>query len=226
MTRLRKSLIKRPSAAMVVAFLAVLIALGAPGYAAQSVRSVFFAAQAGNAKKVDGLRASKRPHPNQLLALNSHAKFPASVGLAGPRGLQGLPGPQGDRGNAGAPGSALAYSVILFKPPDEGGPPVWRIDDSLSKRLDNDVNLGAAGHPVAGVFCFHDLPFTVANVSATPGAFGSSGPFLVQVDAPHPGHSVNPNCPPTTGAAVYVTDPTGTLEDPKDTSDTIYFTFN
>lgn len=227
---------------MVVALVALLIALGAPGYAAQSVGSVLFAAKAGNANKVDGLKASKKPHRNQLLALDSHGKFPASVGLTGPRGpqgpqgiqgtqgvqgIQGAQGLQGIKGNAGDPGSALAYSVILNAPPDEGGAPHWRLNDTLSKKLDDDVNLGDSGHPAPGVFCFHDLPFTVTNIVATAGRFGVHGPFSVQVDAPRPGHSFDASCPAKTGAAVYVSDPaTNQLEDPPDTSDVIYFTLN
>jgi Collagen triple helix repeat (20 copies) len=224
---------------MVVAVIAVLIALGAPSYAAQVVRSVFFAKHAGNAEKVDGLRASRTPRPNTLLALDAHGRFPASVGLAGPTGQtgpQGAMGPQGAQGPAGpagpqggtgfpgAPGSALAYSTILYKPPDEGGSPVWRIDDSLSKHLDNDVNFR---HPSAGVFCLRGLGYTVNNLVATPGPFGPNGPFWVQVDTAHAG--VPPGCSayPDTAAAIYVTDPTTkSLADPPDITDTIYFELN
>src|SRR5947209_5160363 len=146
MGRLPRSKVGRPSAAMLVAVIAVVISLTAPGYAAQLVRTVFFAKKAGNAVKVDGLRASKTPRPNTLLALDSQGELPSSVGAVGPRGLQGVQGPQGarglqglqgDRGNVGAPGSALAYSMILFEPPDSGGPAQWRIDDNFSKQLDN-----------------------------------------------------------------------------------------
>jgi hypothetical protein len=239
MGAIRRALVRRPSPALVIAMLALLIALGAPGYAAQSLQSVLFAKRAGNANKVDGFSASKKPRKNTLLALDSHGKLPASVGAVGPRGAQGaqgLQGPQGlqgiqgiqgnpgPRGQVGAPGSALAYSTILYEPPDEGGPPEWRIDDELSKQLDNDVNFS---HPAAGVFCMYNLGLTVANVVATPGRFGAAGPFDVQADAPRDGHSFNASCPAHTAAAIYTSDPaTGALEDPPDTSDTIYFTIN
>jgi hypothetical protein len=234
-------LVRRPSAAIVIATVALLVALGAPGYAAQSLQSVLFAKKAGNANKVNGIKASRTPHKNQLLALDAHGKFPASVGAVGatgpqgiqgargPQGIQGIQGTPGGRGNNGAPGSALAYSVILFEQPDEGGQAVWRIDDVLSKKLDNDVNLGESGHPDKhpGIFCFHDLTYTVSNLVATPGRFGQHGPFAVQVDMPYKGHAVNPSCPANTAAAIYVSDPaTNTLEDPPDDSDTIFFEFN
>jgi hypothetical protein len=251
---------------MVVAVMALLIALGAPGFAAQAVRSVFFAARAGNAEKVDGLRASSRPRPNTLLALNAHGKFPSSVGLVGPRGPQGAsgsrgptgpqgvqgsqgvqgqqgspgadgaqgpPGPQGAQGlqgspgTPGAPGSALAYSAIVYEKPDSGGNPVWRIDDRLSKKLDNDINFGDSGYiPGSGVFCFHQLGFTVSSVVATPGPFAGGTPFLVQAAVPTALQPSVQGCPSGTGAAIYVTDTTGKPIDPPDTSDTIYFEFN
>jgi hypothetical protein len=120
----------------------------------------------------------------------------------------------------------LAYSTIVFEPPDEGGPAVWRIDDALSKKLDNDVNLGGAvGHTQPGVFCFHDLAFTVSNVVASPGPFVGT-PFLVQARAARPGQTIGAPCPQNTTVAIYVTNITGTLEDPPDTSDTIYFALN
>jgi hypothetical protein len=217
---------------MVVAVVAVLIALGAPGYAAQSLRSVLFAARAGNANKVDGFRASKRPRPNTLLILNAHGKFPASVsavGPAGPRGPQGLQGEQGPqgiqgaRGNAGTPGSAVAYSVIRWTQPDGGGPDQWLIDDDFSKRLDGTANFSLGSSP--GVYCFHNLGFTVTNVVATPGPLGASGPFLAEGASSVVNPSL-PGCPSGTQAAVYATNMSGSLADPPDHSDTIYFTFN
>jgi hypothetical protein len=55
---------------------------------------------ATNAGAVDGIRASRTPKANQLLALNSSRKFPASVV---PRGAQGPAGPAGPAGSiAGA----------------------------------------------------------------------------------------------------------------------------
>jgi hypothetical protein len=221
---------------MVVAVIALLIALGAPSYAAQIVRSVLFAQRAGNAEKVDGLRASKKPHPNTLLALDAHGRFPASVGLTGPQGQQGVPGQQGpqgpqgpqglqgDRGFPGVPGSALAYSMILKEPSDSdpNGPAVWRIDDVSSKKLDNDVNFTRAA---AGIYCIHDLTFTVTNVVATPGPFGINGPFLVQAQVSPPAGSP---CAAVgnTAVAIYTTDMSGAPTDPPDATDTIYFALN
>jgi hypothetical protein len=118
--RIRRSL----SFANVMACAAVFIALGGSAMAA----GVPFAKQAGNAKKVDGLSASKTPKRGKLLALNSNGKFPLSVlpsslaqaGETGPQGPQGEPGPQGPQGPQGNPGpqgpqGAPGVSQYVFK---------------------------------------------------------------------------------------------------------------
>ena len=218
---------------MVVAVVAVLIALGAPGYAAQSLRSVLFAARAGNANKVDGFRASKRPRPNTLLILNAHGKFPASVsavGPAGPRGPQGLQGEQGPqgipgaRGNAGTPGSAVAYSVIRWTQPDGGGPDQWLIDDDFSKRLDGTANF-SLGELTRRVLLpqpgLHRHQYVVATPRDRSGDWPVPGPGSELGRKP-----VSPGMPVGTRQAVYATNMSGSLADPPDHSDTIYFTFN
>jgi hypothetical protein len=220
---------------MVVALVALLVALRAPSYAAQAIQSVLFANRAGNANKVDGIKASRKPHANQLLALDSHGKFPFSVGAIGPRGPQGLAGltgptgPQGDRGTNGAPGSALAYSMLHYGLNDEGTQTEWRIEDTLSKKLDNDVNF-TKPNGTQGVFCLYNLPFTVGNLVATPGPLGPSGtpyPFNVEVDMARPGHSLDGvnGCPADTGAIIYTTDAAGALHDP-DLSESVFFELN
>jgi hypothetical protein len=101
---------RSPSPALVIATLALFVALGGPGYAAKAVKKVAFAKTAGNAKKVGGIKASRRPQANRLLALDANARFPASVfppgaqGAQGAQGPQGTQGPKGDKGDAGAVG--------------------------------------------------------------------------------------------------------------------------
>jgi len=60
---------------------------------------------ATNAGAVNGVKASKRPLPGQLVPLGKDGKFPASVGIAGPAGLQGPKGDKGEQGPAGAKGA-------------------------------------------------------------------------------------------------------------------------
>jgi len=56
---------------------------------------------ATNAGAVNGVKASKRPLPGQLVPLGKDGKFPASVGIGGPAGLQGPKGDKGEQGPAG-----------------------------------------------------------------------------------------------------------------------------
>jgi hypothetical protein len=53
---------------------------------------------ARNAGKVNGIRASRTPKPNHLLALASNGRFPSSVAPKGEQGERGLAGPQGPAG--------------------------------------------------------------------------------------------------------------------------------
>jgi hypothetical protein len=83
--------------------------------AANAVRVAFYAKNAG---KVNGISASRKRKPGQLIALNKNGKFPASVipdsaigieiegpqGPPGPQGPKGDAGPQGPKGDAGPAG--------------------------------------------------------------------------------------------------------------------------
>jgi hypothetical protein len=81
------------------------------GTARATARSADYARNAG---AVNGIKASRKPKPNKLLALNKKGKFPISVlpgggttiEIEGPQGPPGPAGPKGDRGPAGPPGPA------------------------------------------------------------------------------------------------------------------------
>ena len=97
----------------------VAAAVGALAGSAPSVAGglIDFAQYAGNAYKLNGITASRKPQPNALLALNRLGKYPASVlpeaargdtgarGLAGPAGAAGAAGPAGPSGPQGAAGA-------------------------------------------------------------------------------------------------------------------------
>jgi len=103
MRRLRTG---RTSPALVVAAVALALTVSPLAYgAAKAVGHAFFADNAG---KVDGLRASKKPKPGRLLALNTKGKFPSKVVPAGPLGPAGDKGDKGDPGDQGVPGEAGA----------------------------------------------------------------------------------------------------------------------
>src|SRR3954468_24827991 len=124
MTRL-----SRPSPATVIALIA-LVAATAP-QADAATRAVKRALVADNAKKVGGVKVSKRPKARTLLPLDANGKFPASVvpaGAAGPQGPEGAQGPQGpagadgrtgDRGPSGATSVKTRFSVTLPIPAND-----------------------------------------------------------------------------------------------------------
>jgi hypothetical protein len=213
---------------MLLAAVALFVALGGPASAAKTIKKALFATEAGSARKVDGLSASKRPKPNTLLALNKNGKFPSSVGAIGPRGLQGAQGaqgPQGDRGSLGAAGSAVSYARIFFDPPDGGGAPDWRADDRLSKRIDNTVNFRRVS---AGEYCFHDLPFTVSNAVATLGGkLPATKSFAVTVAFRNATPGLQPADCDVVVYVYNVTSPAApVLDDPIPDDNEIYVTFN
>ncbi|MBA3747086.1 MAG: hypothetical protein H0W96_06275, partial [Solirubrobacterales bacterium] len=77
-------------AAVVMSALALAISLSGvtPAQAVTAVK------RALNANAVNGIKASRKPKANRLLALDSKAKFPTSVlPSGGIRGLRGPPGP-------------------------------------------------------------------------------------------------------------------------------------
>jgi hypothetical protein len=90
---------------MVVALLALVLAVSPiAGAATSAVRRALFA---DNAAKVGGIKASKRPKPNQLLALDRRARFPASVLPFPATGPTGAKGDKGDPGANGLPGAVV-----------------------------------------------------------------------------------------------------------------------
>src|SRR5437764_13308643 len=59
--------------------IALVISLGAPSYAANTVGRALFAKKSANATRVDGIKASRTPKAGLLLALGKDGHFPASV---------------------------------------------------------------------------------------------------------------------------------------------------
>lgn len=104
MHRLRPAL----TYANVVSTLCQFVLLGGSAVAAGVVP---FAKRAGDADKVGGIRASKTPKKNRLLALDATGRFPRAVlpttgaGVAGPAGAPGPSGPAGASGTNGAAGA-------------------------------------------------------------------------------------------------------------------------
>lgn len=98
---------------LAISVMALCVALvGSPGAAVSAVKKVVFADNAGS---VNGLKASKKPRPGRLVALNENKKFPSSVlpaGQAGARGPRGATGPQGPPGAASVADGSVTASKL------------------------------------------------------------------------------------------------------------------
>ena len=106
---------RRPSPALIVALIALVVAATPAADAATvAVKRALFADNAG---KVGGIRASKTPKAGQLLALGKNKKFPRSVlpllvGPSGPRGATGPQGPPGVNGTNATINGATAGGAL------------------------------------------------------------------------------------------------------------------
>jgi hypothetical protein len=101
---MRRKLIRRPSPAMVVACLALVVALGGTGYAAVSLPR--------NSVGTDQLRAGAVTSPKVQDFTLRRTDFRPGTLLRGARGPQGPPGPTGAPGPAGPAGAAGPAGTI------------------------------------------------------------------------------------------------------------------
>jgi len=100
---------------VVLSIAALAAALLGSASAGQAFSGASFAKRAGfakNAGAVNGIKASRTPAPGKLVPLGQDGKFPASVGLAGPKGPKGDTGEKGDTGPQG-PAGLSGYGYYL-----------------------------------------------------------------------------------------------------------------
>jgi hypothetical protein len=153
---MRRILERRRSPSMVVAFIALLVAMGGTGYAAitlpkNSVGSKQLKKNAVTSKKIKkGAVNSKKVKNGSLL----RADFKSGQLPAGARGPAGPQGPQGPKGDTGAAGSAAAYALV-------------NEDGSVVAAQAKNITSANVTHPVIGTYCFSGLSFAPTNVLAT-----------------------------------------------------------
>ncbi len=172
---MRRRFTLRPSPAMFVAFIALLLALGSSAFAAGAMVS--------NSDRVDGFHASTKPKPMKLLALNKSGKFPASVltfnrgptGRAGAKGDTGATGPAGVKGDTGAQGAigpsdalAVCGACCIPVPPGGNATPVAlgaTLPDAGSYVLEGRVNVSVESTVTTptSIECEIDVPSAAVN---------------------------------------------------------------
>jgi hypothetical protein len=137
---------RRPSAALVIACLALFVALGGVGYAAATINGKNIIRGTITAKQVkDRSLGSKDLSKRAVRTLRARR---------GPKGARGLAGPRGPQGAAGAPGSALAFALVRAN---------GTVDPELSKNV-TTANVVANG---TGVYGFRGLSFRPRSIQVT-----------------------------------------------------------
>jgi hypothetical protein len=101
---------RRPAPATLIATIALVLAAVPAGDAANGwVKRALYARNAG---AVDGIRASRKPHKGNLIALPATGRLPASILPASIRGPRGPAGPAGPAGADGADSSAVVSNAV------------------------------------------------------------------------------------------------------------------
>lgn len=204
---MRRILEQRPSPPMVVAFIALLVAMGGTGYAAtqlpkNSVGTAQLKKNAVTSKKIKkGAVNSKKVKNGSLL----RADFKAGQLPAGARGPEGQRGPQGPKGDTGAAGSAAAYALV-------------NEDGSVVAAQAKNIASANVTHPIIGTYCFSGLPFAPTNILATINGNTGLGAGDAQASIFLPGEDPTTvaGCPAGAQAVVYTVDnstPEGFLVD-------------
>jgi hypothetical protein len=120
---------------------------------------------AKNAGAVNGIKASKRPRAGRLVPLGSGGKFPASVGVAGPKGDTGATGPSG-------PAGLSQYEVVT------GAEVMLNPDATAARQQDcptGKVPLGGGFNAASSVTITESLPLGNGwNVRGAADALGGS----------------------------------------------------
>jgi hypothetical protein len=167
---MRRILGSRPSPAMAVAFVALLAALSGTATALQGKNTVDsgdlkngqvkkddIGKNAVNGKKVkDGSLASADVKNGGLTGADVKDASLTPSDFSG--SVQGPKGDKGDKGDTGDAGTAVAYANVLANGTLETTEP------GINKNI-SDANVRHT--PASGVYCFHDLPFTVKNAQVS-----------------------------------------------------------
>ena len=171
-----------------IALLALFLALGGTTYAAST--ALIGKNTVASPQVVNGSLKTKDLSAKARKALKGNRGL---RGLRGAVGATGARGPTGVTGVQGAAGEAVGFAGVhgdgtLFTP------------TSLSK----NVTAANISHPLAGVYCFHNLPFTPRSAMAS-GANGFGANFTlatVEINGRDGGIFAPPDCAATDQARV------------------------
>jgi hypothetical protein len=154
------SRIPRPSPALIVAIVAVVIAT--TGFAVAKIPGKGGVIHACYEKESGALRVvnhKKCPRGSKALAWNQK-------GRKGSKGSRGAAGAKGDTGNTGASGTATAFARVAANGTLEPGDSGRQNKNVIAANVEHDVTTGT-GH-----YCFGGLPFGVASAVVSPDSAG------------------------------------------------------
>jgi hypothetical protein len=163
------SRVPRPSASLVVAFVALFIA--ATGFAVGAIPSRNGVIQACYKTKNGALsvvKGNKCPKGSRSLSWNQKGPrgLPGQNGTLGQKGLTGPQGNQGTQGTKGEAGTAAAYARVAADGTLEPGDSGRQNKNVVPVDVEHDATTGE-GH-----YCFGGLPFGVASAMVSPDSAG------------------------------------------------------
>ena len=138
----------RPSPALIVALIALIVASAGVGVGASLITGNQI--KNGSIKGVD-------------IKNHSITKAKLKGNFQGPRGTTGAQGLQGLQGKSGPAGEAVAYARVAADgtlEPGDGG------------KQNKNIVASSIQHASAGVYCFGGLPFAVASAMVSPDSAG------------------------------------------------------
>jgi hypothetical protein len=156
---------QRPSPAMAVALIALFVSLGGSGYAAVEINGKSLKNRSVAGKKLKKSAVTGKEVKNRSLGA---ADFKLGQLPAGPQGPTGSAGPQGPagaqglKGAAGAKGSAVGFAYVDASTGDV----------TVNPAFAHNVTAANISRSSAGVYCFHDLPFTPRSIMVMGEAHG------------------------------------------------------
>jgi hypothetical protein len=178
----------RPSPAMLVAILALVVALGGTGYAAVKLPAGSVGTKQLKKKAVTGAKIARNAVTSSKIKNGSLSSADFASGQL-PKGPKGDKGDPGQPGQPGAPGTARAYAAFQADGtinPTEGTSPVGGVALNLAQ---GDETAHTAG---SGFYCFHPS-FTPKSAMVT--ALGdlafASSTFINAVVTVRPDHGLS-----------------------------------
>jgi hypothetical protein len=181
---MRRFLSRRPSPAMIVGFMALVIALSGTAGALPGINSVDSGdIKNGQVKRKD---IGKNAVNGRKVANRSLTGKDVKDESLTPADFSGsVQGPKGDKGATGDAGEAVAYANVLANGTLETAEP------GINKNI---ANANIRHTAATGVYCFHDLPFTVKNAMVSADNSFSANDTLASVTVSTDTTEVLGNC--------------------------------